>query len=190
MPQSREASPSAPSDLIAVTPPTMSGDERIEDRIQNIFAEVDELKNISASVRNGVVTLEGSTTNAATADRAEQIALRIEGVVTIQNRIEQAVGVGDNVSPILETTSTRVNQIVRSIPLLAVALTVFLIISFLGHLLATWKGFWRRIMPNSFLSDLVAGASRIIAVVIGLIVAMNVMGATTLLGTVLGGAGV
>lgn len=190
MSQSREASPSAPSDLIAVTPPTTSGDERIEDRIQNIFAEVDELKNISASVRNGVVTLEGSTTNAATADRAEQIALRIEGVVTIQNRIEQAVGVGDNVSPILETTSTRVNQIVRSIPLLAVALTVFLIISFLGHLLASWKGFWRRIMPNSFLSDLVAGASRIIAVVIGLIVAMNVMGATTLLGTVLGGAGV
>ena len=190
MSQSREASPSAPSDLIAVTPPTTSGDERIEDRIQNIFAEVDELKNISASVRNGVVTLEGSTTNAATADRAEQITLRIEGVVTIQNRIEQAVGVGDNVSPILETTSTRVNQIVRSIPLLAVALTVFLIISFLGHLLASWKGFWRRIMPNSFLSDLVAGASRIIAVVIGLIVAMNVMGATTLLGTVLGGAGV
>tara|TARA_R110000796_G_scaffold206321_5_gene322689 strand:+ start:34666 stop:36063 length:1398 start_codon:yes stop_codon:yes gene_type:complete len=190
VPQSREASPSAPSDLIAVTPPTTSGDERIEDRIQNIFAEVDELKNISASVRNGVVTLEGSTTNAATADRAEQIALRIEGVVTIQNRIEQAVGVGDNVSPILETTSTRVNQIVRSIPLLAVALTAFLIISFLGHLLASWKGFWRRIMPNSFLSDLVAGASRIIAVVIGLIVAMNVMGATTLLGTVLGGAGV
>ena len=113
MSQSREASPSAPSDLIAVTPPTTSGDERIEDRIQNIFAEVDELKNISASVRNGVVTLEGSTTNAATADRAEQITLRIEGVVTIQNRIEQAVGVGDNVSPILETTSTRVNQIVR-----------------------------------------------------------------------------
>jgi small-conductance mechanosensitive channel len=190
MSQSREASPSAPSSVIAATPPATSSDDQIEDRIQTIFTEVDELNGISASVRNGVVTLGGATANAAAAERAEQIALRIEGVVTIQNQIEQAVGVEDNVSPILETTSTRVNQIIRSMPLLAVALTVFLVISFLGHLLASWRGFWRRIMPNSFLSDLVAGASRIIAVVVGLIVAMNVMGATTLLGTVLGGAGV
>ncbi|WP_349390787.1 mechanosensitive ion channel family protein [Hyphomonas sp.] len=190
MSQSREASPSAPSSVIAATPPATSSDDQIEDRIQTIFTEVDELNGISASVRNGVVTLGGATANAAAAERAEQIALRIEGVVTIQNQIKQAVGVEDNVSPILETTSIRVNQIIRSMPLLAVALTVFLVISFLGHLLASWRGFWRRIMPNSFLSDLVAGASRIIAVVVGLIVAMNVMGATTLLGTVLGGAGV
>ncbi|MBL0967374.1 MAG: mechanosensitive ion channel, partial [Blastomonas sp.] len=49
---------------------------------------------------------------------------------------------------------------------------------------------WLWIAPNAFLADLLAGAVRVIAIVGGIIVALQVLDATALLGLVLGSAGI
>jgi small-conductance mechanosensitive channel len=81
-------------------------------------------------------------------------------------------------------------KLYRALPLYGVSLAVFLVIALLGHLIASWRAFWRLILPNPFLVELVSGAFRIVALLVALVMAMNVLGATTLMGTILGGAGV
>jgi small-conductance mechanosensitive channel len=73
---------------------------------------------------------------------------------------------------------------------LILSATAFLLIAFAGHLLAGWTTLWRRLSPNSFLAELIAHAVRIVTIAFGLVVALNLMGATALMGTILGGAGV
>jgi small-conductance mechanosensitive channel len=50
--------------------------------------------------------------------------------------------------------------------------------------------FWRRLTPNPFVGDLWAQLVRVTGVVLGIVLALNLIGATTLMATVLGGAGV
>jgi small conductance mechanosensitive channel len=92
--------------------------------------------------------------------RAEEIALRVNGVVTVENQIERRLAVEDSSSPIFGDPSGRLQKVYRALPLYGVSLGVFLLIALLGHLLASWRGFWRLILPNSFLMELVSGAFR------------------------------
>ena len=78
----------------------------------------------------------------------------------------------------------------HALPLFGLALIVFLIIAFVGHLFASWSRFWQRILPNPFLAELVSQAVRIVMLGVGLVVALNLTGSTALIGAILGGAGV
>ena len=75
-------------------------------------------------------------------------------------------------------------------PLLGVALIIALVIGALGYLLASFERLWRKITPNAFLADLLATLVRFVFVVLGIVAGLEVLGATALLGAVLGGAGV
>ncbi|MFT6099388.1 MAG: hypothetical protein ACJAYF_001933 [Arenicella sp.] len=57
-------------------------------------------------------------------------------------------------------------------------------------MLARWSALWRRIAPNPFLSELLSQAVRIIVIAIGVVIALNLLGASKFISTILGGAGV
>lgn len=60
----------------------------------------------------------------------------------------------------------------------------------LGYFIASRDRLWRWIAPNAFLAELLAGSIRFASIILGLIAALDVLGATALLGSVLGRAGV
>lgn len=169
---------------------TEVADADIRQRIEDIFSEVESLQQITVAVNAGVVTLSGqaSTTDAIT--RAESIASRLTGVVTVESEIERTLDVQTNVSPLLKNIQTRIQTTIHGLPVLGLAAVIFGLIVFLGHLLARWKSLWRKLLPNPFLAELVAQAVRAISIVLALVVSLNLLGATTLMGTILGGAGV
>jgi small-conductance mechanosensitive channel len=183
----QRAEPASPEPLIAAS---AANDSEIEQRIAAIFAQIDSLKAVTVNVQDGVVTLGGTAANGATSDRAEQIALRLQGVVTVENQIDRTLTVEEGVSPLIGSFQSRMHSFYRSLPLYGVALGVFLIIAFLANMLAGWKSLWRRLMPNPFLAELISGAVRLIGILIGLVIAMNILSATAMMGTILGGAGV
>ncbi len=163
-------------------------DALIAERIAGIFAEVPSLAGVSATVEEGVVTLSGSVDDAAASTRAEAIASRINGVVTVENAITRDVSVdaGDE----LGALGDRVSQFTRMLPLIGAALVVAIVIAAIGYALAALSGLWRRVTPNVFLAELIASAIRFIFVIGGIVIALDMLGAGTLLGAVLGGAGV
>lgn len=175
--------------VIAVSPDA-TADEDIERRIRAIYSQIRVLSDVVVTVNEGVVFLSGSVANDIQARRALDLALRLQGVVTVDDGIERSLDVHGNVTPLVEQFQANLGRWIRASPLFLLALSLLLLIAFLGHQLAKWSSLWNRISPNPFLGELMAQAVRIVAILTGLILALNLLGATALIGTILGGAGV
>jgi len=165
-------------------------DESIETRLTSIYSQIEALSTVKVTVKEGVVLLSGSVSNDSLATRALSLAIRIEGVVTVDDGIERSLDLEGNVMPMVDQFLSDLQRWARALPLVALALTVFFFIAYLGHRLAKWSTLWRRLTPNPFLAELLGQAVRIAAILIGFVVSLNLVGATALMGTILGGAGV
>lgn len=163
-------------------------DANIEQRIAGIFGEVPSLQSVTVAVDEGVVTLGGTVADNQAAERAEVIAARVDGVVTIENNVARDVSVSSGLG--LGPLGERVAEFTRMLPLIGAALLVGLLIAGIGYLLASLTGLWRRVAPNSFLAELIASAIRFAFVIGGIVIALDMIGAGALMGAVLGGAGV
>lgn len=165
-------------------------DDQIADRISEIFSQLDELARVEVGVEAGVVTLTGVTTTADAAARAEMLAQRVDGVVTVENGIDRDVSVSTRVTPAIGQLQETAADLVRLLPLIALALLVFFSIAALGWLLAAWTPLWRRLTPNAFIAELVGSTIRAVFLVLAAIAALSLLDATALLGAFLGAAGV
>ena len=164
-------------------------DRRIAERIAGIFAELPAFGAVEVEVNEGVVSLSGTVPKPDDIARAEAIVNRVAGVVTVENGLERDLSLSAGSAGIL-TLADRWNSLVRMLPLIGMALGVWLAIAFLGYLIAGLGRLWHRIAPNSFLAELIASAIRFGSTIVGLVIALDMIGATALLGAVLGGAGV
>jgi small-conductance mechanosensitive channel len=165
-------------------------DSAIESRINAIYAEIAALNGVTAEVSEGVVSLSGTVADQTAIDRAISIAGRFEGVVTVEDGIERDLSVNRSLSPAIANLENSLRRSWEALPLVGLAIAVFLVILILGHLLASWKSLWQRLTPNPFLAEILSQAIRFLAIIIGLVTALNLVGATALMGAILGGAGV
>ncbi len=169
--------------------PDAGDDARIADRISGIFSELPGFDTLGVEVNEGVVTLTGTLSDADAIARAQAIAGRVAGVVTVENAIERDLSVQQNLSALTQLRDMA-SQAVTALPLFAVALAIALTIAALGYLIAGLDSVWRRVAPNAFLAELIGGAIRFVSVIAGMVIALDMLGAGALLGAVLGGAGV
>lgn len=165
-------------------------DQRMQARISGIFALLEPLVGVEVEVKDGVVLLSGSAPNQVQASRAVSLAAQVPGVVIVDDGIERRLDVQGNLSPMLVQIKSDLHRWVRALPLVGLALLIFFVIVYLGYSLARWSTLWLRLTPNPFVAELVAQAVRIVAVVVGLVITLNLLGATALMATILGGAGV
>ena len=179
----------APQQLVQ-TRANAPDDQAIENRISAIFSQIDSLAHVEVEVREGVVSLTGAVSNSATALRARDIAGRLEGVVTVEDKIDRTLDIEGNVSPLVDNFNANLKSYYRALPLFGLGLALFLIISLAGHLLANWMWLWRRLLRNPFLAELVSQAVRVASIAIALVLALSLVGATALMGTIIGGVGV
>ena len=185
-----EAEPTAsptPVQTIAATQDA-GDDRRIAERIDGIFAELPAFAAVEVEVQEGVVSLAGTVPKPEDIARAEAIANRVAGVVTVENGLERDLTLSAD-SAGITSLAERWSNFVRMLPLIAAALGVWLAIAFIGYLIAGLGRVWNRLAPNGFLAELVASAIRFGFTIIGLVIALDMIGATALLGAVLGGAG-
>ena len=169
---------------------TRQSDGEIAAGLEDIFAQIDGLSEVDVSVRSGVVRLTGNVADQADREQAAQIAQRIAGVVTVENSIERTFEVDTNLASASAALRDDARSLVRSLPLLGVALLIALLVAGAGYLIAGQRWLWNRVSPNPFLAELLAGAIRFIAIIAALIIALQILDAVTLLGLVLGSAGI
>lgn len=178
-----------PDPVINAAPPDAS-DEEIAERIAAIFAQIETLSQVEATVSAGVVTLIGQTASSDAAERAEAIASRIDGAVTVENKIERDVSVSTRITPAVSQLESVIQDSIRTAPLIALAILALVVIAFIGWVLSRWRWLWDRITPNSFIAELVTTTTRSVFFLIALVVALSILDATALLGAFLGAAGV
>ena len=164
-------------------------DDRIAERIRGIFAELPAFSEVEVSVRQGVVSLGGTVPRQEDIARAEAIAGRVSGVVTVENDLQRDLSISSQGEG-LSSLADRWSGFVAMLPLIALALAVWGVIALVGYIIAGLGVLWHKLAPNSFLAELIASAIRFAFIVGGLVVALDMVGAGALLGAVLGGAGV
>lgn len=172
------------------TTPTPQKDNDIRQRITGIFSEIDGLQAVNVSVTQGVVTLTGETPNEKKAQQAINLTNRLTDVVTVEDRINRTLDVQDNVTTVYQGLKAQVTNLVKALPLLLVGIVLFALVTWFGSWLSNRKNMWQRLTPNPFVAELLAQTIKVIFIIFGLILALSLIGAETVLGTLLGGAGV
>lgn len=186
----KTADTTASTDKVISTGASTQSDKKIRQRLQSIFSELDALKTVSISVNNGVVTLDGEVDSSATESKALQFARQVEGVVEVENNLSINRSLGKR----LQNTGNKLlvmgQQTVAALPLFLLALLVFLLFWLLGGWVSRWQNLFRRISPNYFIANLLGQIAHLLFIMLGLVLALNLLDATALLGTILGAAGI
>ena len=172
------------------TTPTPQKDNDIRQRITGIFSEIEGLQAVNISVTQGVVTLTGETANEKKAQQAINLTNRLTDVVTVEDKINRTLDVQENVSTVYQGLKAQVANLVKALPLLLVGIIIFALVTWFGSWLSNRKKMWQRLTPNPFVAELLSQTVKVIFIIFGLILALSLIGAETILSTLLGGAGV
>jgi len=172
------------------TTPTLQKDNDIRQRINGIFSEIEGLQAVTVNVTQGVVTLAGETANEKKAQQAINLTNRLTDVVTVDDNINRTLDVQENVSTVYQGLKAQLENLVKALPLLLVGIVIFALVTWFGSWLSRRKKMWQRLTPNPFVAELLSQTIKVIFIIFGLILALSLIGAETVLGTLLGGAGV
>ncbi|MEZ5480098.1 MAG: mechanosensitive ion channel family protein [Thiolinea sp.] len=180
----------AATEKVITTDSSIQDDRKIRQRLRDIFAELDNLKNVTIDVNKGVITLSGEVDSAATEEKALQFARQIEGVVEVENELTINRSVRTRLGNTLEKLQKLGQQLISGLPLLLMALLVFVLFWWMGRWLARQQQFYRKLTPNYFIANLLGQITHLIFVVLGIMLALILLDATALIGTILGAAGI
>ena len=167
-----------------------TADAAIANRIRDILGELDGYLDISVTVSSGIVTLRGTTLDASKATDLNDLVGRVQGVVAIENQVSETTEVLERLNPAVERYMTRMWQIIAFLPLALVAFAVFIVVVWLGFFIARRKQPWDRLSPNAFIADIYRQILRLLFIIAGLVIALDILNATALLSGILGAAGI
>lgn len=165
-------------------------DAAIALRIREIIHQLDGYENVAVYVSDGIVTLRGTTLDAATAEALTGLVARVEGVVAIENEVSETTDVVERLTPAVERLWNRLKQTLALLPLLMVAVFAGLLVAWAGFLIARMNNPWDRIAPNAFIADIYRQIVRLFFMVLGVVLALDLLNLTALLSTILGAAGI
>lgn len=169
---------------------TEADDQKISTRLSNIFSEMKELDQVDVAVSNSVVTLTGKTKTTFGKTRAKALAMQIDGVVDVVNNVEVITDVSLRVDSTLNQLGAALKSFLNSLPMLMIAILVVLLAWLLGRWLASHQSMFRRLAPNAFIADLLAKLGWLFVTLCGVMLALSLLDATSIIGTVLGAAGI
>lgn len=166
-----------------------ASDRQLERALSERLARVEGLRDPTVRVEAGWVYLGGTAVSAAARDEAEAIARRTAGVVEVDSSIEVTTAVGERLTPALEHLRERLRSWGQALPLFAVALALAVAFGLLSRWLGARERWFRRLIRNPFLADLVRQLSATALFLLGVLLALELMEATALVGALLGAAG-
>lgn len=133
--------------------PLRSPDQEIQARLAQLFAEVDGLHGVRATVHGGVVELSGSVLTAADADKALDIAQRLEGVASVQSDLATEHRVSRRLEPLVQRVRSLLETSLSFVPLLVIAALAFFACWYAGRWLTGRTRLFRRLAPNAVVID-------------------------------------
>lgn len=178
------------SKKVIKTKSTAEDDKEICSRLEKIFSELDELKNITIDVSNGVVELKGDTFSNTNKDKALQLASQVEGVVEVENEISVNSNLTSRLGKTIQQIVSIGKEFLSRFPIFLIALFVFIVFWYLGGWISDRKGLYGYFTPNKFIAALFGQIVHLLFIIIGLMIALMLLDATALMGTILGAAGV
>jgi len=184
-----QSSTDQPSGKISIED-SAAQDAAIAVRIRDILTELGNYGDVTVKVSSGIVTVRGTTLDSADASRLNELVGRVEGVIAIENHVVETTDVAKRLNPAVQRFKERTLQMLAYLPLLAVAAGAFGFVVAVGFFIARRRQPWDKLAPNSFIADIYRQIIRLASMIAALVVALDILGATALLSTILGAAGI
>lgn len=178
-----------PDTAIAVQASGQS-DLNILRRLEGLLAEMRGYEHVTLEVQGGFVTLTGRVVDAQQRDMLAQMASRVEGVVGVENRVEVSFELAERVAPVADRLWRQVITAISAAPVLLVAMAAGMAVGWAGFQLAKLKAPLDRLAPNEFMADLLRQLLRLIAILAGLTLFLDIMGASAMITKVFGALGI
>lgn len=164
-------------------------DQRIKKRLKEIFSNIDGLDKINVSVESGIVELSGKVLTAEAQKKAEELAQRVKGVIEVNDNIELDSAVEKRVSILIERIHQSFLTVVSYIPLVIIALLIMVLSWFFGGLVTRSNIIFKKIAPNQFIADLFKQLLRFGFLIVGVLLGLEILDASSLITSIFGVAG-
>jgi small-conductance mechanosensitive channel len=188
-PVDNAAEPAPPSSSIS-TPVDPSIDEDIRSRLDGIYGELPRLEKVNVVVSNGVVSLSGTLLSADALNEAAELAARVEGIVDVDNQLTIETDLTERLDNSLSELKTESRTFLSSLPLYLLSLGIVVLSWLAGRWASTKHGWLRHLTPNQFIAELLGNIIWMFILTAGLFLALRLIDATHVIGTVLGAAGI
>lgn len=170
--------------------PAAAADTKIVKSVQAKLASVEGLKNVTASMEGGVVQLGGTVLEFEQRKQAADIATAVPGVTSVNNAIALDSNLRNRFNIAYEQVTGKLFKLLALLPLLFFAAVIVLLAVWAGGFLARRLHWLRLRSKNPYMDNLVRRTVQTVIVLVGVLLALDLLGATSLVGAVLGSAGV
>jgi small conductance mechanosensitive channel len=166
-------------------------DSHLASAVAALLLRQPQFAAVSVEVHAGIVTLTGTVPEEADRTRVATLAKSVKGVTDVVNSVQLDANLSRRLDSALDQVKEKLIHIVAAAPLLVIALAIVLLAMWFGRLIASRPAHWLGARSqNPYLAELVARVVQTIVVLLGILLALNLLGATALVGAVLGSAGV
>jgi small conductance mechanosensitive channel len=164
-------------------------DALLESRLLAMFARIEALQDVRAKVNEGVVELYGTVPRKESKKIAQDLASRLEGVVYVENRIEEQTDIENRVSPTIKKVQQFLSRIVQQLPVVGIAGGVLVLFYWIPRLLFRWDRLYVRVGIDPLIRNLIRQVLRSLIFLLGLVLALEILDLTTLVRALIGTAG-
>jgi small conductance mechanosensitive channel len=155
-----------------------------------LFQRIPGLEEVELRVEAGVVFLSGTVLSGENRELAESLARAEPGVLHVENRIREETSLRSRLGPMRARVEEKLLVGIAYLPLLILAALVAGAFLFLGGAVSRWDAPYRRMAANPFLRTLLSQLVGGMVGLVGVLLALELLDATALVGAVLGAAGV
>ncbi len=160
------------------------------DTAEAVLQQVPGLERVQPQRFGKVLILQGRVVREADKELAEKIAQANNAGGQVVNRIEVSTGTLERIIPSLRVSAQKLLRLLGSTPLLLVAVGVIWLFWRAGGWVSRRSWIGRGAGTNPFVGELLRQAIRVVAAVLGLLFALEILDATTFAAALLGSAGV
>jgi small-conductance mechanosensitive channel len=177
----------APQTPISVRPPS---DYAIERRIHDVLTAIGGVEELDVQVHSGIVHLAGQAGSLALRDQATDLARRVDGVVLVRNDLHVASDVRGRTRPTWAKLKSVLAEALGFLPVVAVSLAAFAVFAILAHVVGRTARPFRRLGLSELGVKVLRTSLRALLLVAGLVLALDLLGVTAFVGTVVGALGI
>ncbi len=169
---------------------TLNEDARIAAAVAVALARAPAIPDVGVDVNARVVTLSGVVDNAQQRDRAARLAKGIKGVAEVENQLQVSTRLSTRLTEALDDLLDRATRMLAKLPMLLLAGLLVWAMAWLGRVAAARIRSLHVKSRNPYLLNLFSGLAQALLVGLGLLLALDLLGATAVVGALLGSAGV
>ena len=108
-------------------------DQAIENRLSDILNVIESYEDVEVTVASGVVILSGNVSSARAGRDLVALASRVEGVIYVQNRLNELMDISTRVQPTTQKIEAMLSSLIRSLPIFLVAIITIIFFWLLGR---------------------------------------------------------